>query len=304
MASGEKAVKVAFRNNLVIFVFKLFAALTTHSAGMMAEAVHSLADTGNQVLLLFGMKRSKIPPTDTHPFGHGKEEYFWSFIVAMLLFVLGGVYSLMEGFHKLQHPEPLQHLSLNYAILIGSIVLEGQSWWIARRSMGKHSSSELLQGVVDSKDSGTVVVFVEDSGALLGLVFALVGTSLVSLTGNPIYDAASSLCIGALLFVMALFLANEMRKLMIGEAIDPVQLRYARRIINGHEHVLAVGAIRSMQLGAADSLLCIDVDFKQELHDHEVEKTIAELREKVQKTVPQLKHIFIQPAAVVAPSEG
>lgn len=302
MASGERAVKVAFRNNLVIFLFKLFAALTTRSAGMMAEAVHSLADTGNQILLLFGMKRSKIPPTDTHPFGHGKEEYFWSFIVAMLLFVLGGVYSLFEGFHKLQHPEPLHHLYLNYGILIFSIVLEGQSWWIARRSM-KCSSSELLRGVVDSKDSGTVVVFVEDSGALLGLAIALLGTLLVSLTGDPFYDAVSSLCIGALLFVMALFLANEMRKLMIGEAIDPVQVRYARRIINGHEHVMAVGAIRSMQLGAADSLLCIDVDFKQELHDHDLEKTIAELKERVQKTIPQLRHIFIQPAPVLARGE-
>jgi cation diffusion facilitator family transporter len=299
MASGEKAVKVAFRNNLIIFLFKIAAAVTTRSAGMMAEAVHSLADTGNQILLLFGMKRSKIPPTDTHPFGHGKEEYFWSFVVAMLLFVLGGVYSLVEGFHKLQHPEPLKYLYLNYVILLISIVLEGQSWWMARRSMGNCSSSDLFKEVVDSKDSGTVVVFVEDSGALLGLVIALAGTILVSVTGNPIYDAVSSLFIGALLFIMALFLANEMRKLMIGEGIDPVQVRYVRRIINGHDHVLAVGMIRSMQLGAADSLICVDVDFKQELHDYEVEKTIAELREKVQKTVPQLKHIFIQPASVL-----
>src|SRR4051794_12105203 len=160
---------------------------------MMAEAIHSLADTGNQLLLLFGMKRSKMPPSDAHPFGHGKEEYFWSFIVAIMLFVLGGIYSLYEGVHKLQHPEPLQYLYLNYGILVVSIALEGQSWWMARRSMGNCTTSELVGEVVKSKDSATVVVFVEDSGAMIGLVMALVGTALVSVTGNPIYDAISSL---------------------------------------------------------------------------------------------------------------
>jgi cation diffusion facilitator family transporter len=225
MASGVQAVKVAFFVNLGIFIVKLAAALVTRSAGMLAEAVHSFADTGNQVLLLLGYKRSQKTADEAHPFGYGKEEYFWSFIVAILLFALGGVYSVYEGVHKLLHPEELKHLYINFAILGVAVVAEGYSWWVARQAIGGSSVSQIYDELVESKDAGKVVVFVEDTGAMIGLGVALLGNLLAFLTHDPMYDAMSSIIIGLLLFALTYFLANEMRKLIIGERIDGRQAR-------------------------------------------------------------------------------
>lgn len=294
MASGVHAVKVAFFVNLGIFVIKLIAALITRSAGMLAEAVHSFADTGNQVLLLLGYKRSQKTADEAHPFGYGKEEYFWSFIVAILLFALGGVYSVYEGVHKLLHPEELKHLYINFAILGIAVVAEGYSWWVARQSIGGSSFSQIYDELVASKDAGKVVVFVEDTGALIGLGVALIGNLLAFLTHNPVYDAASSVIIGLLLLGLTYFLANEMRKLIIGERIDDAHLAMAAAIITGHPHVKALGEIKSMQLGSGECIIAACVDFEDSLRDIELEKTMQSIRTGIQGKVPSAKHIYIQ----------
>lgn len=294
MASGVEAVKVAFFVNLGIFIIKLAAALITRSAGMLAEAVHSFADTGNQVLLLLGYKRSQKTADDSHPFGYGKEEYFWSFIVAILLFTLGGVYSVYEGIHKLLHPEELKHLYINFAILGIAVAAEGYSWWVARKAIGGNSVSQIYDELVDSKDAGKVVVFVEDTGALIGLGVALMGNLLAFLTHNPVYDAASSVIIGFLLLGLTYFLANEMRKLIIGERIDDAHLAVAKRIIIEHPHVKALGEIKSMQLGSGECIIAACVDFEDSLRDIELEKTMHSIRTDILSKVPSAKHIYIQ----------
>ena len=294
MASGVHAVKVAFFVNLGIFIIKLAAALITRSAGMLAEAVHSFADTGNQVLLLLGYKRSQKTADEAHPFGYGKEEYFWSFIVAILLFALGGVYSVYEGVHKLLHPEELKHLYINFAILGIAVAAEGYSWWVARKAIGGDSISQIYNKLVDSKDAGNVVVFVEDTGAMVGLGVALVGNFLAFLTHNPMYDAASSVIIGLLLLGLTYFLANEMRKLIIGERIDDAHLAMAAAVITGHPHVKALGEIKSMQLGSGECIIAACVDFEDTLRDIELEKTMHSIRTGIQSKVPSAKHIYIQ----------
>ena len=211
----------------------------------------------------------------------------------MLLFVLGGAYSVFEGGHKIQHPEPLQHVYVNLIILGASALLEGRSWLVARREL-RGTTRELFQHVIDSKDSSTVVVFVEDSVAPIGLTLAFIGNMASLMTGNPLYDAISSVVIGALLFVMALFLANEMRHLIVGETIDPDQLRQVKNIISAHPAVQAVGRIRTMQLGNNSCIIAVDIDFTDSLHDHELEKIMAELKSAIRRAVPTAEHIFLQ----------
>lgn len=294
MASGVHAVKVAFFVNLGIFVTKLIAALITRSAGMLAEAVHSFADTGNQVLLLLGYKRSQKEADESHPFGYGKEEYFWSFIVAILLFALGGVYSVYEGVHKLMHPEELKHLYINFAILGIAVAAEGYSWWVARQAIGGSSISQMYKELVDSKDAGKVVVFVEDTGALIGLGVALLGNLLAFMTHNPMFDAISSIIIGLLLFALTYFLANEMRKLIIGESIGTEHTRNAEHIIKGHPHVKAVGQVKTMQMGSGECIIAANVDFNDTLNDAELERAMKTIQGALRAQIPSAKHIYIQ----------
>lgn len=294
MASGVQTVKVAFFVNLGIFIIKLAAALITRSAGMLAEAIHSFADTGNQVLLLLGYKRSQKKADEDHPFGYGKEEYFWSFIVAILLFTLGGVYSVYEGVHKLMHPEELKHLYINFAILGVAVAAEGYAWLIAKKALGGASVSQMYNNLVESKDAGNVVVFVEDTGALIGLGVALMGNLLAFLTNDPMYDALSSIIIGLLLFALTYFLANEMRKLIVGERIDERHLAAVKRTITGHPHVKAVGKIKSMQLGSGECIIAAYVDFEDTLRDIELERTMRTLESAIQREVPSARHVYLQ----------
>lgn len=294
MASGVQAVKVAFFVNLGIFILKLAAALITRSAGMLAEAVHSFADTGNQVLLLLGYKRSQKEADEHHPFGYGKEEYFWSFIVAILLFALGGLYSVYEGVHKLLHPEELKHLYINFAILGVAVAAEGYSWFVAKKAVGGSSVSQMYKRLVDSKDAGMVVVFVEDTGALIGLGVALLGNFLAFVTHDPMYDALSSVIIGVLLLALTYFLANEMRKLIVGESIGADHTITVTRVIREHPHVKAIGEIKSMHLGSGECIIAAHVDFNDTLSDAELERSMKAIQNSIRGRIPSAKHIYIQ----------
>lgn len=294
MATGAQAVKTAFFVNLAIAFLKLGAAALTRSVGMAAEAVHSFADTGNQALLLVGLRRSGRCADEAHPFGYGKEEYFWSFIVAMILFILGSVYSTYEGIHKLLHPEPLKYVYVNFIILGVGVALEGYSWFVAKRAMGDVRLSGMLKALVESHDANTVVVFVEDTGALVGLGLALGGNLLAYLLNNPAFDALASVIIGILLFFIAIFLANEMRKLLVGERIGTESISAVKRIIAAHPEVKAVGAVKTMQIGSRSSIIAAEVDFTDTLHDNELQAAIAAIKKDVRSAVPEATHVYIQ----------
>lgn len=221
MASGTKAIYYALAANAGIALTKTVAALITASSSMLAEAIHSFADCGNQLLLLLGMKRAKAPPTELHPLGYGKVSYFWSFLVALLLFSVGGLFSVYEGSHKLLHPEPLRHPWVAIVVLSVGVVLESFSLYGALVELKpSRGSRSLYRWFRETRQSELMVVVGEDIAALLGLVVALLFVILAMLTGNPAFDAVGSIVIGVLLITIALMITLEIKSLIIGESAD------------------------------------------------------------------------------------
>jgi cation diffusion facilitator family transporter len=290
-----KAVLTALVMNCLITLIKGVVAVLSGSAAMMAEAIHSLADSGNQVLLLFGAKRSRRPADANHPFGHGKEEYYWSNLVAIILFLLGAVYSLYEGIEKVLHQTPLERVYLIFPILGVSVALEGYSWLVAMRGIrqGAAQGQSLLSLLRKSKDSSLVVITVEDTAAMAGLVTALLGTTLAVVTGMPVFDGIASIVIGILLALMSLFLAAEMRKLLVGEAIDPSKIRAVREILAQYPEIDRVTGIWSMQLGAGSCILAIRLDFDDGIPAGRIEETGGVIRQRILEVVPEAEHIFL-----------
>ena len=221
-ADSGKAVVYALAANGAIAATKYGAAAITGSSSMLAEAVHSTADCGNQLLLLFGMRRARREPTPDHPLGFGKETYFWSFIVALMLFTLGGVFSIYEGWHKLSQPEPLSHPLVAIGVLAFGVVAESFSMWGALREIRKiRGARSLWQWFRASRNAELVVIFGEDLAALLGLALALVAVAAAWITGNALFDALGSIAIGALLIAVAVALAIEVNSLLVGEGVEP-----------------------------------------------------------------------------------
>ena len=293
--NSTRAVLTALAMNCAITLIKGVVALLSGSAAMMAEAIHSLADSGNQIILLFGMKRSRRAADANHPFGHGKEEYYWSNLVAIILFLLGAVYSLYEGIEKVLHPAPLERVSLIFLILGVSALLEGYSWLVAIRGMmssGRPGKS-LLALLKESKDANLVVITVEDTAAMAGLLTALVGTLLAVLTGRPVFDGLASIVIGLLLAGMSLFLASEMAKLLVGEGIDPEKLGEIRRILGDYAEIDRIVGIWSMQLGSGSCLIAVRLDFDDQVAAGRLEELGGELRQRILAAVPEAEHIFL-----------
>jgi cation diffusion facilitator family transporter len=293
--SSMKAVLTALLMNAVITLIKGIVAVLSGSAAMTAEAVHSLADSGNQLLLLFGTRRGKRPADKGHPFGHGKEEYYWSNLVAIILFLLGAVYSLYEGIEKVIHPKPLERLSLVFLILGISLALEGYSWLVAVKGVRKEGApgQSLLSLLRKSKDSNLVVIAVEDTAAIAGLAAALSGTILTAITGRPVFDGIASIIIGVLLTFMSLFLASEMRKLLVGEGIDPEKIRAVRDILTQYTEIERIMGVWSMQLGAESCILAVRLDFDDNIPAGRLEHLGGNIRKRILQAVPEAEHIFL-----------
>jgi len=220
--STARAILYAFLANLGIAIAKTWAAMITGSGSMLAESIHSYADTGNQVLLYLGLKQSLRPPDEEHPLGYGKLSYFWSFIVAILLFSMGGLFSIYEGYHKLTHPEPLSQIWIAIVVLVLAILLEGASLFGALREIKKvRAGRPFGEWLKHTRNSELVVVLGEDIGAQLGLVLALCFLILASYTGNPMFDALGSICIGVVLLVISVFVAWRVKSLLVGRSADP-----------------------------------------------------------------------------------
>jgi cation diffusion facilitator family transporter len=244
-ATSDKPVAVygAIAANFIIAVTKFVAALLTRSSAMLSEEIHSLVDMGNQLLLLCGIKRSRRPPDEQHPFGHGKELYFWSLIVAMLLFGLGGGMSFYEGVRHLRHPSPLGDPTWNYVVLGIAAIAEGAAWWVALKELLRNRGERSLwRAVRESKDPAVYTVLAEDTAAILGLLVAFLGIFLGHRLGNPSYDGAASMVIGVLLAAVAVFLAYESRGLLIGESADAEVVQRVRQIVEAEPAVIRVAA--------------------------------------------------------------
>jgi len=225
----KKAVIAALFGNLGIALFKLVAALIGGSSSMLAESYHSFSDTLNQVLLLYGLKRSRKEPDELHPFGHGKEQFFWSFMVAIILFGIAGTLSVREGYHKFLHPEPISHIGLAYLAIVVGLIFESFAFRIAvsniKKAMKTEQHRNFIEAIKRSKDPTTLTVFFEDSLAIAGLLIAAIAITLVRMTGILIIDAIASIAIGVLLMIFAFFLAFETKKMLVGEAVTPLKRR-------------------------------------------------------------------------------
>jgi cation diffusion facilitator family transporter len=294
-ADSLKTIFYALGANFAIFVAKLAAAVITGSGAMTAEAVHSLADCGNQGLLLLGMKSAKAPPTPEHPLGHGKAVYFWSFLVALMLFSVGGAFSIYEGIHKLHEPQPLTRAWIAVAVLTFGIVAESFSMWGCLREVNKaRGSRSLWRWFRESRQSELLVIFGEDLAALLGLVFALAAVLLTIVTGNPLFDAIGTLAIGVLLVVVAVFIAIEVKALLIGQSVDPEMRESIRAFLDARPEIVRVFNLITLQLGP-DVMVSIKAEMQHELSADGLVAAINAVEADLRARWPEIRWSFFEP---------
>ncbi len=296
MASGSKLVIIAaLIGNSLISVTKFVAAAITGSSAMMSEGIHSLVDSGNQVLLLYGIKRAAKPPDADFPFGYGKEIYFWSFIVAILIFALGGGISIYEGIQHIQHPEPISNPLINYIVLGLAMVFEGAAWYFAFREFNRVKGRwGYLEAIQRAKDPSIFVVLFEDSAAMLGLIVAFVGVWLTQSTGILIFDGIASVTIGFILVGTAIWLAYETKGLLIGESANQSVIRGIRSALGTKPNIQHVNEILTMHMGPDFILANISVDFVDNVSSQQVEEDIAAIDRGIKQAYPQIKRVFIE----------
>jgi cation diffusion facilitator family transporter len=301
MANSKVAIYGAISANIAIAVTKFVVAGITGSSAMLSEGVHSAVDTFNGVLLLLGLRLSQRPATPEHPFGHGKELYFWSLIVAVLIFGLGGGVSFYEGIQHIRHPEPMQDPRWNNVVLGAAGVFEGSSFAIALRQFLKTAgSTPFLEALHRSKDPTTYTVLAEDAAALVGLVIAGIGIALSHLLDMPELDGAASLLIGLLLAGVAVLLIRESRGLLIGEGIRPETARAIRTLALAQPGVRDVGRILSMYVGPDDVLVTMDLDFDEGTAAADAAAAITAVERQVRERYPMIKRLFIEAGAAPA----
>jgi cation diffusion facilitator family transporter len=293
---SRRAIVAAFLANLGIACAKFVAFIITGAASMLAEAVHSLADTGNQGLLILGTARAKREATREHPFGYGRERYFWAFIVAMVLFSMGSVFAIYEGIDKLRHPHELVSPAVAIGILLLAIALETWSFRTAIvAAQPLRGSKSWWSFIRRSKSPELPVVLLEDLGALLGLVFALVGVSLSALLGDPRFDAIGSIAIGVLLGVIAVVLAIEMKSLLIGESAEKEVRHAIRRTIEEFPAVRKLIHMRTLHLGPEELLVAVKVDFEAGLDVAGLAAAIDDLESAIRSQTPIAQVIYVEP---------
>ena len=295
--SGTRAVVAALLANTGIAVAKFVGFAVTRSSSMLAESVHSVADAANQLLLLLGVRRARRPPTDDHPFGHGRERYFWSFIVALVLFSMGAAFAVYHGIEKLRHPHMVENVGWAVGILVFGLVLESFSMRTAILEANRvRGSASWRRFVLRSKQPELPVVLLEDAGALIGLVVALGAVITVHLTGEPRWDAVGTLAIGVLLGTIALFLAREMHSLLLGEAADVDDRARITAAIENSSAVERLVSLRTQHLGPDEILVGTRVVFRAGLDTAGVAAAIDAVEARVHAAVPAVGPIFVEPA--------
>ena len=294
-ASSKKVIIAALIGNALIAITKFAAAAITRSSAMLSEAIHSVVDTGNQFLLLFGLKRSKLAADKNFPFGHGKELYFWSFVVAILIFAVGAGVSIYEGIKHLQHPEPIENVHINYIVLLMAMVFEGGAWFFAFRAFRKYKGRRsYLRAVHEGKDPSMFVVLFEDSAAMLGLVVAFVGIFLAERTGIPYFDGAASIVIGLILGGTAAWLAYETQGLLIGESANPEIVDGIRNITDAYPQVQHVNEVLTMHMGPEYILVNLSVEFIDSATTDDIENIISMIDARLKERFPRVKRVFVE----------
>ncbi len=296
---SRTAIFAALGANLAIAVSKFVAASFTGSSAMLSEGIHSVVDTGNQGLLLLGIRQSRKPADEAHPFGYGKELYFWTLIVAILIFAVGGGMSFYEGVAHLRHPAPITDPTWNYAVLGAAIVFEGISWTVAMRAFGKQRGDKSTwRAIHTSKDPTLFTVLLEDTAAMLGLIVALVGIYLGHRLGNPYFDGGASLVIGVILAAVAIILAVETKGLLIGEGADPIVRKAIRAIAAADADVDEALPPLTMHFGPHEILLALNLRFRSELSANDVAAAVDRLEARIRAEHPDIRRIFVEAKAV------
>ncbi len=294
--SSNRTLVIALLANLGIAASKFVAAFITGSSAMLTEGVHSVVDSTNQLLLMWGRRQARKPPDKYHPFGYGRELYFWSFVVAVLVFSLGAGVSIYEGIIHIAEPEPAVSPYVAYAVLLVAFLLEGWSTLEAFKEF-REAKGQLgwFEAIRRSKDPPAFIVLLENGAAMAGIIAAAAGVLLAQLTGNPFYDGAASVLIGLILGVTAFLLAYESKGLLIGEAADPDLVRDLRRLASGKPGVVGVGHVLTVHSSPDQITAMINVDFDDKILAGEVERIVCDVELEAQERWPEVRHLFIRP---------
>lgn len=294
-ASSKKVIIAALIGNSLISVTKFIAAAMTGSSAMLSEGIHSVVDTGNQVLLLYGLKRAQQPPDARFPFGHGKEIYFWSFVVAILIFAVGAGISIYEGILHLMDPHPIENPLINYIVLGIAMVFEAGAWWFAYKAFQVvKGDRSYLEAVHQGKDPAMFVVLFEDTAAMLGLIVAFLGVLLGQLTGSAYFDGSASIAIGLILAATAIWLAIETKSLLIGEAAEPGVVEDIRRLADADERIVRVNEVLTLHMGPEFVLVNMSVDFVDSTTAQELERTVVRLDREIKQRHERVKRVFVE----------
>ena len=305
MAKGKKSIYAAIIGNALIAVIKFIAAGITGSSAMLSEAVHSLVDTGNGGLLLLGMRLGRRPADETHPFGYGKEVYFWTLLVAMLVFAGGGGVSLYEGIQHIRHPTPTGDPAVAFVVLGLAFVFEGAAWSVAWREFRTVRGRETTwQAIHDGKDPTAYAVLLEDSAAMAGILVAAIGIGAAHRLEMPVLDGVASVIIGLILATVALVLAGETRGLLVGEAARAPLVEGVRSLAEEDKAVVEVVRMLSMHVGPEDVLVNLDLHFERELNAVEVAEAVKRLEGRIKTTFPQVRYLFMEVASITGRREG
>ncbi|MHB1074670.1 cation diffusion facilitator family transporter [Thiobacillus sp.] len=293
---AKLSIYVALASNLAIAVTKFVAAALTGSSAMLSEGIHSLVDTANELLLLYGMKRAARPPDNTHPFGYGRELYFWSFIVALMVLALGAAASFYEGINHVLHPEPMRNPLLNYVVLAASFGFEGVSWWVAlkafRATMGRQG---YLDAFRTSKDPTTFTVLFEDTAALLGVLIATAGIAAAHALDAPWLDGVASIGIGIVLLVSSLLLARETKGLLIGESAHPRVRDSILRIAREDPGVRTANGVLTIHMGVSQVVAALSVEFQDALNTTQIETCVNRIEAAIKHAQPDITLLFVKP---------
>ncbi len=293
---SNRVILTALAANVGVAIAKFVAAGITGSSAMITEGVHSLVDSTNHVLLLYGTKRSKRPPDTVHPLGYGRELYFWSFVVAILVFSLGAGVSLYEGILHLLEPEPPRNVLIAFVVLGVAVVLEGWSTLAALREFNRARGGKgVFRAIRDTKDAPTLIVLLENAGAITGLLIAAAGIGLTVVTGNPIYDGIASVLIGLVLASTAVLLLIEAKGLLIGEAADPALVKALRECAEAHSGIVSVSEVLTVHQAPDMVVSVISADFDDTISAREVELTVADIEANISRQFPVVARVYIRP---------
>jgi cation diffusion facilitator family transporter len=295
-SASKKVVHAALAGNCCVAVIKFGAAWWTGSSAMLSEALHSLVDTGNQLLLLYGLVRSSRPPDASHPLGYGRELYFWSFIVALVMFALGAGASIYEGVLHILHPVPMIDPLVAYAVLGGSFVFEGSTWWIAHRHFAATKGGMgYYEAVRRSKDPPTFLILFEDGAALIGVAIALAGTLLANYLADPLFDGLASIGIGLLLAGVGAVIARETKGLLIGESASSKVDRSITAIAENEPDIEQANGVLTFQLGPSEVVVVLSLEFADDLRTPEIESIVTRLEQKIRTAHPEVIAVFVKP---------